>query len=37
MQSIDSIEKQAQRTSKDLVYKEKVTKCHNMIKQYKNV
>ena len=37
MQSIDSIEKYAYGTSKDLVRKKEEIKCNNIIKQYKNV
>ena len=37
MESIDSIETYAHRTSKDLVCKKEEIKCNNIIKQYKNV
>ena len=36
MQSIDSIERYAHGTSKDLVCKKEGIKCSNIIKQYKN-
>ena len=36
MQSIDSIETYAYRTSKDLVSEKEVLKCNNRIKRYKN-
>ena len=35
MQSIDSIETYAYEMSKDLVSEKEVTKCNNIIKQYK--
>ena len=37
MQSIDSIERYAYGTSKDLIYKKEKIKRNNMIKQYKNI
>ena len=37
MQSIDSIETNANGTSKSLVCKKEEIKCNNIIKQYKNV
>ena len=37
MQSIDSTEKYAHGTSKDLVCKKEEVKCNNIIKQYKIV
>ena len=37
MQSIDSIETHAHRTSKDLARKAEEIKCNNLVKQYKNV
>ena len=37
IQSTDSIETCAYRTSKDLVRKKEEIKCNNTIKQYKNV
>ena len=36
MQSIDSIETYAYRTSKDLVSEKEEIKCNNIIKRYKN-
>ena len=37
MRSIDSVEKYAYGTSKDLICKKETIKRNNMIKQYKNV
>ena len=37
MQSIDSIETYAYRTSKDLICKKEKNKRNNIIKEYKNV
>ena len=36
MQSIDSIEKHAYETSKDLVSEKEEIECNNIIKRYKN-
>ena len=37
MQSIDSMETDAYRTSKDLICKKEKNKLNNIIKEYKNV